>query len=100
MLTPLVSTYDMALRDRWTLCLVALRLSDPRVDHAARMGRLLESYRQLEAFRVLVNTEVEVNAVLAAKMGRIDADGLGRVNQIVAPRLRMSGTSLPGWRSI
>ena len=59
-------------------------LDDSGVDLPAQTERLLELYRNQDASWIIVSNEVGLGVVPATNLGRVYADELGRVNQIVA----------------
>ena len=81
--------YDTVLLDcltLWTSNLM-LRSETPGadcVDIASEVRRLLRLYREGNASWIVVSNEVGLGVVPATKLGRVYADELGRVNQIVA----------------
>ncbi|MDE2989029.1 MAG: bifunctional adenosylcobinamide kinase/adenosylcobinamide-phosphate guanylyltransferase [Chloroflexota bacterium] len=83
-MAPVVSGYDTVLLDCVTLWVSNLMLDDPDVDLPAQAEWLLELYREQEASWIVVSNEVGLGVVPATKLGRVYADELGRVNQIVA----------------
>lgn len=83
-MAPVVSGYDTVLLDCLTLWVSNLMLDDPDVDLPARTEQLLELYREQDASWIVVSNEVGLGVVPATKLGRVYADELGRVNQIVA----------------
>lgn len=88
-LTPRMHCYDTILLDcltLWTSNLM-LRSETPGaacIDIASEAGRLLRLYREGNASWIVVSNEVGLGVVPATRLGRVYADQLGRVNQIVA----------------
>ena len=72
------------LLDCLTLWVSNLLLSSRSYDIPAEARRLLELYRQGDASWIVVSNEVGLGVVPPTELGRIFADELGRVNQIVA----------------
>ena len=88
-LTPLLDRYDTLLLDCLTLWVSNLLLRDQdtdssRKDILAETLRLLNLYRNGNASWVVVSNEVGLGVVPPTKLGRVFADELGRVNQLVA----------------
>ena len=83
-LAPVVSRYDTVLLDCLTLWVSNLLLGERPHDIPAEARRLLELYRQGRASWVVVSNEVGLGVVPANALGRVFADELGRVNQLVA----------------
>ena len=83
-LVPVLDRYDTVLLDCLTLWVSNLLLSEQPYDIPAEARRLLELYRQGDASWVIVSNEVGLGVVPVTELGRIFADELGRVNQIVA----------------
>ena len=88
-LTPLLHCYDTVLLDCLTLWVsnLLLRGPDPKIARKgilAETQRLLDLYRKIDASWILVSNEVGLGVVPPTKLGRIYADELGRVNQVVA----------------
>ena len=88
-LTPLLDRYDTVLLDCLTLWVSNLLLRDQdtdssRKDILAETRRLLDLYQSSNASWIVVSNEVGLGVVPPTKLGRIFADELGRVNQIVA----------------
>ena len=88
-LTPLLHCYDTVLLDCLTLWVSNLLLRDPDPESArkcilAETQRLLDLYRKIDASWILVSNEVGLGVVPPTKLGRVYADELGRVNQLVA----------------
>ena len=88
-LTPLPHRYDTVLLDCLTMWVSNLMLRDS--DTAASGGdilsearRLLCLYRNGDASWIIVSNEVGLGVVPSTELGRIYADELGRVNQLVA----------------
>ena len=88
-LEPLLHRYDTVLLDCLTLWVSNLLLRGTDID-SARKGivpeaeRLLELYRSGDASWIVVSNEVGLGVMPPTKLGRIYADTLGRVNQLVA----------------
>ncbi len=88
-LKPLLPSYDTVLLDCLTLWVSNLLLKDPDLE-SARKGilpeaeRLLELYRSAGASWIIVSNEVGLGVMPPTELGRIYADELGRVNQLVA----------------
>lgn len=83
-LAPVQRRYDTVLLDCLTLWVSNLLLSSRSYDIPAEARRLLELYRQGDASWIVVSNEVGLGVVPPTELGRIFADELGRVNQIVA----------------
>ena len=86
---PLLHGYDTVLLDCLTLWVSNLLFRGPDLE-SARKGvvpeaeRLLELYRSGAASWIVVSNEVGLGVMPPTKLGRIYADALGRVNQLVA----------------
>lgn len=81
--------YDTVLLDCLTLWVSNLLLREQdaelaRQDILAETQRLLDLYRSGNASWVVVSNEVGLGVVPTTKLGRVFADELGRVNQLVA----------------
>ena len=88
-IAPRMYRYDTVLLDCLTLWVsnLLLRGFDPstaRRDILPAAQRLLALYRNGDASWVVVSNEVGLGVVPDTKLGRIYADELGRVNQLVA----------------
>ncbi len=83
-LAPMQHRYDTVLLDCLTLWVSNLLLSSRSYDISAEARRLLEVYRQGDASWIVVSNEVGLGVVPPTELGRIFADELGRVNQLVA----------------
>ena len=88
-LTPLLDRYDTVLLDCLTLWVSNLLLrgqdaDSSREDIPSETQRLLELYRSADASWIVVSNEVGLGVVPPTKLGRVFADELGRVNQLVA----------------
>ena len=88
-IAPRLHRYDTVLLDCLTLWVsnLLLRGFDPataRRDILPATQRLLALYRSGDASWVVVSNEVGLGVVPDTKLGRIYADELGRVNQLVA----------------
>ena len=88
-LRPLLPRYDTVLLDCLTLWVSNLLLREPDIGAARRdilpeARRLLDLYRSGEASWTIVSNEVGLGVVPPTELGRIYADELGRVNQLVA----------------
>ncbi len=86
---PLLSRYDTVLLDCLTLWVSNLLLRDPdsvgvAADIPSEVHDLLQLYREQEASWIVVSNEVGLGVVPPTKLGRVYADELGRVNQMVA----------------
>ena len=88
-LPPLLHRYDTVLLDCLTLWVSNLLLEGS--DAAPTRGgilsetrRLLDVYRAGDASWIVVSNEVGLGVVPATDLGRVYADELGRVNQLVA----------------
>ena len=84
---PLLSRHDTVLLDCLTLWVsnLLLRAPDSAVaDIPSRVHDLLQLYREQEASWIVVSNEVGLGVVPPTKLGRVYADELGRVNQMVA----------------
>ncbi len=88
-LKPLLPSYDTVLLDCLTLWVSNLLLKDPDLE-SARKGilpeaeRLLDLYRSAGASWIIVSNEVGLGVMPPTELGRVYADELGRVNQLVA----------------
>ena len=78
--------YDTILLDCLTLWVSNLLLQGGtgEVDVPGEAGRLLAAYEQGTASWVVVSNEVGLGVVPPTELGRLYADELGRVNQMVA----------------
>ena len=88
-LPPLLDRYDTVLLDCLTLWVSNLLLRDPdsestRGDVLSEARTLLELYRGGDASWIVVSNEVGLGVVPPTELGRVFADELGRVNQLVA----------------
>ena len=88
-LTPLQDRYDTVLLDCLTLWVsnLLLRGSEPeaaRREILPETRRLLELCRSSDASWIVVSNEVGLGVVPPTALGRVYADELGRVNQLVA----------------
>ena len=83
-LAPVLHRYDTVLLDCLTMWVSNLLLGGYAHDIPAEARRLLELYRRGDASWVVVSNEVGLGVVPANELGRVFADELGRVNQIVA----------------
>ena len=88
-LTPLLHRYDTVLLDCLTLWVSNLLLREQDAELACQdiirqVQRLLELYRNADASWIVVSNEVGLGVVTPTKLGRVFADELGRVNQLVA----------------
>ena len=88
-LTPLLHNYDTVLLDCLTLWVSNLLLRGPDIASAGKdilseARRLLDLYRNGAASWIVVSNEVGLGVVPPTELGRIYADELGRVNQLVA----------------
>ena len=88
-LTPLLPCYDTVLFDCLTLWVSNLMLREPDTTSARKnilpeTQRLLDLYRGGDASWIVVSNEVGLGVVPSTELGRIYADELGRVNQLVA----------------
>ena len=88
-LTPLLPRYDTVLLDCLTLWVSNLLLRGPdiasaRKDILPEARRLLDLYRGGDAAWIVVSNEVGLGVVPPTELGRLYADELGRVNQLVA----------------
>ena len=88
-LTPMLHRYDMVLLDCLTLWVSNLllrgsHLASAREDILAEAQSLMALYRKSDVSWVVVSNEVGLGVVPATELGRIYADELGRVNQLVA----------------
>ncbi|MCY4616944.1 MAG: bifunctional adenosylcobinamide kinase/adenosylcobinamide-phosphate guanylyltransferase [Chloroflexi bacterium] len=81
---PLLSSYDTVLLDCLTLWVSNLLLRDMDCDVPSRVEDLLRLYRQQDASWIVVSNEVGLGIVAPTKLGRVYADELGRVNQMIA----------------
>ena len=86
---PLLSRYDTVLLDCLTLWVSNLLLRDPDsvgvdADIPSEVHNLLTLYREQEASWIVVSNEVGLGVAAPTKLGRVYADELGRVNQMVA----------------
>ena len=88
-LAPLLHRYDTVLLDCLTLWISNLLLRGPepestREDVLSETRKLLELYRGGDASWIIVSNEVGLGVVPPTELGRVFADELGRVNQLVA----------------
>ena len=88
-LAPLLNRYDTVLLDCLTLWVSNLLLKGPypqstRENVLPATRTLLELYRGGDASWIVVSNEVGLGVVPPTELGRIYADELGRVNQLVA----------------
>ncbi len=88
-LAPVLDLYDTILLDCLTLWVSNLLLRDNDISAARttilpEARRLLETYRRGNASWILVSNEVGLGVVPPSELGRIYADELGRVNQLLA----------------
>ena len=88
-LTPLLPSYDTVLLDCLTLWVSNLLLRGPDIGSARKdilweARSLLDLYRNSAASWIVVSNEVGLGVVPPTELGRIYADELGRVNQLVA----------------
>ena len=88
-LPPLLHRYDTVLLDCLTLWVSNLLLAGPdagstRGDILSETRTLLDVYRDGGASWIVVSNEVGLGVVPATELGRVYADELGRVNQLVA----------------
>ena len=88
-LPSLLHRYDTVLLDCLTLWASNLLLEGPdaastRSDILAETRRLLDLYHDGGASWIIVSNEVGLGVVPATDLGRIYADEVGRVNQLVA----------------
>ena len=88
-LKPILNRCDTVLLDCLTLWVSNLLLRSPdlestRGDILPEAERLLELYRSGDASWIVVSTEVGLGVMPPTELGRIYADELGRVNQLVA----------------
>lgn len=86
---PVLHRYDTVLLDCLTLWVSNLLLGDQNTESARKdilpqAQRLLELYRNAETSWIVVSNEVGLGVVPPTKLGRVFADELGRVNQLVA----------------
>ena len=88
-LKPILNRCDTVLLDCLTLWVSNLLLRGPDLE-STRKGtlpeaeRLLELYRDGDASWIVVSNEVGLGVMPPTELGRIYADELGRVNQLVA----------------
>ena len=88
-LEPLLHRYDTVLLDCLTLWVSNLLLRGPDLESTRRdippeTERLLGLIRNSNTSWIVVSNEVGLGVMPATEMGRIYADELGRVNQLVA----------------
>ena len=88
-LAPLLHRYDTVLLDCLTLWISNLLLRGPepestRGDVLSEARTLLELYQTGDASWIVVSNEVGLGVVPTTELGRVFADELGRVNQLVA----------------
>ena len=90
-LMPLLHRYDTVLLDCLTLWVSNLLLREQdaelaRQDIIAETRRLLDLYQSSNASWIVVSNEVGLGVVPPTMLGRVFADELGRVNQVVASK--------------
>jgi len=83
-LAPILRRYDTVLLDCLTLWVSNLMLAETKADITAEAGRLLDLYRAGDASWIVVSNEVGLGIIASTRLGRVYAEELGRVNQIVA----------------
>lgn len=88
-LAPMLHDYDVVLLDCLTLWVSNLLLSSEEegaeaIDIPAEVHRLLRLYEAGSCSWILVSNEVGLGVISPTRLGRLFADELGRVNQIVA----------------
>ena len=88
-LRPLLHRYDTVLLDCLTLWVSNLLLKGPDLESARReilpeAERLLDLYHSGDASWIVVSNEVGLGVMPPTELGRVYADELGRVNQLVA----------------
>ena len=81
---PQLSNYDSVLLDCLTLWVSNLLLRDMDCDVPSRVEDLLRLYQEQDASWIVVSNEVGLGLVAPTKLGRVYADELGRVNQMIA----------------
>lgn len=88
-LGPILHRYDTVLLDCLTLWVSNLLLKGEEigadeVEFPSEVRRLLELYESGSASWVVVSNEVGLGVIASTRLGRVYAEELGRVNQIVA----------------
>ncbi|MDE2893588.1 MAG: bifunctional adenosylcobinamide kinase/adenosylcobinamide-phosphate guanylyltransferase [Chloroflexota bacterium] len=83
-LTPILRRYDTVLLDCLTLWVSNLMLAETEADVPAEARRLLDLYRAGDASWIIVSNEVGLGLIAPTRLGRVYAEELGRVNQMVA----------------
>ncbi len=76
--------YDTVLLDCLTLWVSNLMLAETATDIPAETRRLLDLYQDGDASWIVVSNEVGLGIIAPTRLGRVYAEELGRVNQIVA----------------
>ena len=76
--------YDTVLLDCLTLWVSNLMQAETVTDIPAEARRLLDVYQAGDASWIVVSNEVGLGIIAPTRMGRVYAEELGRVNQIVA----------------
>ena len=76
--------YDTVLLDCLTLWVSNLMLAETVTDIPAEARRLLDLYQAGDASWIVVSNEVGLGIIAPTRLGRVYAEELGRVNQIVA----------------
>ncbi len=76
--------YDTVLLDCLTLWVSNLMLAETVTDIPAEARRLLDLYQDGDASWIVVSNEVGLGIIAPTRLGRVYAEELGRVNQIVA----------------
>ena len=76
--------YDTVLLDCLTLWVSNLMLAETVTDIPAEARRLLDLYQAADASWIVVSNEVGLGIIAPTRLGRVYAEELGRVNQIVA----------------
>lgn len=83
-LAPILRRYDTVLLDCLTLWVSNLMLAETEADVPAEARRLLDLYQAGDASWIVVSNEVGLGIIASTRLGRVYAEELGRINQLVA----------------